>query len=436
MSRDETKIDRAWRKIFARAGIPAKLKKHGFFNIAAHELKELSDGHEPRLLAKIDFSRSRPKVFVEEQVNVLPLNRGSYVIFQDLENASFYQLPARETIDTPKKYLSKKSLLDFDTLKKNPGLCESESEALEVAFISSLLSTFCETDNLTLTRRGRFGTDRFRLLLPAKTRKSFEVDRAQIEVDAIYENEDTVVVVEAKRCLCTDINTRQLFFPYQWVKARTRKKVKTVLLCYENGLFRLTEFKFGSSFCDVVATKQEFHLIDEDYHSDLNFDVLLRHWPSPTESSKPFPQADTMDKVISVFYAMVQGTTDNEELSRLFDFDVRQSNYHKAAVEYLGLMDGGEISNDGRQLLSEQHRVNRTEVIFKCMIGRSVFREAIVLLKAKGFAIQEMSIPEIVEIISKHRQDISGTTLPRRAQTVRSWLSWLLENMTRSAGKS
>jgi len=431
LSSDETKIDKAWRKIFAGAQLSSKLNQHGFFTISANELKKLSGGYEPRLLAKIDFSRSRPKVFIEEEVNVLPLNRGSYVVFRDYENVSFYHLPRREAIDSPKKYLSQRSLSDFDLLKKHSGLCESEAEALEVAFISSLLSTFCETDNLILTRRGRFGTGKFPLKLPVETSEVLAVDRAQIEVDAIYENQHTVVIVEAKRCLCVDINTRQLFFPYQWVKSRTKKTVKTVLLCYENGLFRLTELKFGNRFCDVAAVKQDFHLIDEDYQSELNFDVLLRYSPSPTEPETSFPQADTMDKVIGVFFAMVQGTTDSDELARLFDFDVRQSNYHKSAVEYLGLFDDGHITRTGLHLLKEQHRVKRTEIIFKCMMARIACREVFLLLKSRGFSIDDVSIADIEKIILKRRKDITGSTLTRRARTIRAWFKWLLANMAR-----
>ena len=47
---------KSWENIFDRYNLSAKIKKQGFVDISADELKAV-DGKEPRLLTKIDFKK-------------------------------------------------------------------------------------------------------------------------------------------------------------------------------------------------------------------------------------------------------------------------------------------------------------------------------------------------------------------------------------------
>ena len=70
--------DWGWLRILA-SGYGEELEEKGYFYLTAKELKELS-GREPRLMAKHDFSTSRPWIFKELGLGILPVSRSEYFI--------------------------------------------------------------------------------------------------------------------------------------------------------------------------------------------------------------------------------------------------------------------------------------------------------------------------------------------------------------------
>lgn len=72
MSRDSLN-DQAWEKLFQEYGILEKIKQRGFFNISADQIKK---EREPRLMVKFDHSVSRPKIFCDNRLSILPITRG------------------------------------------------------------------------------------------------------------------------------------------------------------------------------------------------------------------------------------------------------------------------------------------------------------------------------------------------------------------------
>ena len=69
----------------------------------------------------------------------------------------------------------------------------------------------------------------------------------QTEVDAGYEGEDTVVLIEAKNTKVKDIIIRQLYYPYRTVGGITRRKDTTVLLFeFNEGMYHLWQFEFDN----------------------------------------------------------------------------------------------------------------------------------------------------------------------------------------------
>lgn len=424
------KDDDAWQKICDRTDLLQQVKKHGFFLVSAKTLQQISDERQPRLMAKFDFDHQRPAVFKKLKLNILPLKRGEYVVFHDPDNDCYFDLPQEYNSREPKPYCPAISLKDLDTLGRE--LCSTESDALELAALSSLLSTFCSTKNLTLTKRGRFGSSSFEMQLPG-CKSRVLVASSQIEVDGIYESSEVVALVEAKIGFHQNFNIRQLYYPYKWLCEKTKKRIVPILLCYSAGEFQLTEFSFGAEFGQIEKKRQEYFVIQEDsvvlVRGDLG--TVARYRPSPEEDlGTPFPQADDMDKVVDVVRLAQREICDDQRLVDILGFVHRQAGYYRNAARYLGFTDGAsQLTVVGAKLLSLRHRLDRTELIMNRMFTRPVLREAIMLLIKRDYSPTAIQLFEIEALIEKWRPgEYSDETLKRRALTVRNWLKWLVAN--------
>lgn len=71
--------DLAWEQVFSTLPVLQEVKKVGYFDISASDLKAAAN-REPRHLAKIDHESNRPTVFVENNLNVLAISNSSYRI--------------------------------------------------------------------------------------------------------------------------------------------------------------------------------------------------------------------------------------------------------------------------------------------------------------------------------------------------------------------
>ena len=69
--------DSAWEKLFDKYDILNEVARNGQFIISAGQIKEF---REPRLMTKFDHKVNLPKVFTNNQLAILPITRGDYVI--------------------------------------------------------------------------------------------------------------------------------------------------------------------------------------------------------------------------------------------------------------------------------------------------------------------------------------------------------------------
>jgi hypothetical protein len=85
---------------------------------------------------------------------------------------------------------------------------------LEYAKSCGLLEKLTSTNNLFLTFTGRRATPRFNLIVNSI---SIDVNRAQIEVDAIFEsqNSEQTFLFEAKVGTPSSFRIQQLYYPYR-----------------------------------------------------------------------------------------------------------------------------------------------------------------------------------------------------------------------------
>lgn len=421
------KNDDAWQRVCAETNLLEEIKVNGYFYLSSKTLTQI---REARLMVKFDFKEQRPSMFREHRLNILPLKRGNYVIFPDPKNVCYYTFKndGYETHE-PKPYWPKVNLTQLDTLTKE--LCTTESDALELAALSSLLSTFCKTSNLKLTTRGRRGSSTFNIQLPVG-KAQIEVASSQIEVDGIYESDDTVALVEAKMYFHKDFHKRQLFYPFRWLKEKTKKRIVPLLLCYSGGVYQLTEFEIGDQLENFKLIRQEYFVIQSEQQTQPhNLEVFARYKPTPKEDfGTPFPQADDMDKVIDIVRLAQRGVNGKDKLVELLGFVERQADYYTAAARYLGFTDkDGNLTAIGIDLMKRRFRLDRTELIVARMLDRPALRQAIKLLIVKGYDPKKVLLADLEELIREARPgEYADDTYARRARTVRNWLGWLVAN--------
>lgn len=69
--------DKAWEALFKKYDILQQIESDGKFIISASQIKEY---REPRLMAKFDHNINLPQIFAKNNLAILPISRGDYVI--------------------------------------------------------------------------------------------------------------------------------------------------------------------------------------------------------------------------------------------------------------------------------------------------------------------------------------------------------------------
>lgn len=229
--------DIAWEKIFK----DYKIKNHDFdkkpFLITSDEIKisckNFVEGGvtEPRLLCKQDTRESRPQVFKELGLFILPTKNKHYAI---LRGEGYIDIP--DILSVPKVHKSKVTF-ELETTK----IGNSEMQHLDHAYASSVIRTFMQDPSLVLTIRGRKYTPEF----------SFKVNdyklttkSVQTEVDAGYEGKESIILVEAKNSTSSNQIIRQLYYPFRQWSENSNKKVYTLFFEKRGELYYLWQFEF------------------------------------------------------------------------------------------------------------------------------------------------------------------------------------------------
>lgn len=244
----------AWQKIFEDLNLFEYDFKEEPKKINASVIKECTKGFkktsekETRIICKQDTRESRPQVFKERDLFILPTRNGEYVIVQ---GEGYIDIP--EIHETFEIYKSK---LDFELLTSRVG--NSEMQHLDFAYASSLIRTFFKDDSLVLTIRGRKYTPKFSFFID---KQEIMVESVQTEVDAGFEGRDKIVLIEAKNSNQSNVIIRQLFYPFkQWSYYAQEKKVFPVFFCKEGSFFKIWQFEFKDpnnyNSIELVQSKQ------------------------------------------------------------------------------------------------------------------------------------------------------------------------------------
>jgi hypothetical protein len=427
-----TQNDEAWEKIFERLPLLLEIERQGFIYISADGIKEASDKREPRLLAKQDTKSSRPEIFRQNKLSILPVENGKYIIFRDESVKTYFPLEKILAEVPAEKYQPTKDYRDYQSLDVRN--LSSESQAIDFANLVSLLKTFTNEKELNLTIRGRQRSEKFHITIPGTHHKA-DVDGVQIEVDAGFESPNKIYIFEAKLGGVEDFNIRQLYYPFKDWSCRSTKDIIPLFFVYTNGLFYILQFEFGEEYGELRCVKSKCFTVNEPVKQPVDLKQLLAESRIEPEPDVPYPQANDLDKVIDIitnFHSA--GLTNKPAIAEFFDFDERQGDYYANAGYYLGLLKRipdsteFELTREGGFIAKSENRSRRNLLLLKQMLKRPSFNEIISLFESTNRVLSSLNVDVLAPIIQRH-VDLNETTAMRRASTVMSWLRWMIAGM-------
>ncbi len=330
-----TANDTAWEQYLTCRGLLLDGRPH---RVQAEDLRRVTN-REPRLLAKFDTPEELPRCFREAGYVLLPVRHGEYLLCRD---DPFCSLPD----DVPA--LDECSALPFplDTAARGQG----EPPYIDHAFNTRLLHRFTGCRELFLTVRGRERCGQFSFTFGGET---VHVDGVQIEIDAGYEGERDLVLLEAKIGQPRHLNVRQLYYPWRHYRALTHKTVRPVVLSYDMATTRYHFWELTFATTEDPTTWQILRQAAYRLHDAENrrLDELLdAAWQTRLEL---VPQADDLNKLVAVLEYIDTGLVTSGALADAMGFDERQARYYREAAVYLGLLEptGLQPTANGRWLL-------------------------------------------------------------------------------------
>lgn len=424
-----TENDRAWYRFFENRDFFEVLTSNKEIIVSSTDLKKYG-GREPRLMAKIDTREELPSIFKKFNISLLPIQNKQYLLFIDDSKNLFYDFPILKTPVITK--FPNATISNLETLQERH--ISSESKALDFAYIASILKTFTGEDNLWLTIRGRQYSSNFDLIIPALNRTQ-TISSTQIEVDAGYESNDAIYLIEAKMGNRTNFNVRQLLFPYLNWSSKTKKQVVPVFFTFSNGVYTLHEFKFSNILGDTSILRTSSYALADSKITLQNLMDIFKQCPKSEiyNPQVPFPQANDINKVIDTVTVIDQGINSKVELASHFEFDPRQADYYANAALFLGFIkrgdEGFELTKIGTELTQETSRAQRVLKIFNRMSKIQVLRPVIQQFLSNGMDEQAIDYNAFIKNLEKY-YSLRNTTPRRRISTVKTWLIWIKEGLS------
>lgn len=402
--------DTAWESLFDKYHILAEIEQNGQFIISANQIKEF---REPRLMTKFDHKINLPNIFTSNNLSILPITRGNYVI------SSF---SAYKEFDEPSQDVQKISIpAHIQSLM--PQFLVSEAIALNCANACGILNDFLEDDELVSTVSGRMSSGSFEFSInTALGTKNITVSNSQIEIDAAYEGIHYLSLFEAKRDLSDDFLIRQLYYPFRVWSERVTKTVKSIFLIFSNGMFNLYQYQFEDpqNYNSLKLVKQKnYVIVTEICLADI--ENLLRTVPLVQEPDISFPQADRMSRIVNLIELLNEKPMTKQDITSEYAFDERQTNYYTDAGRYLGLIDkthdeDGNIlfhlSTCGHRIMSLEYKERQLALVTQILMHK-VFNETLKLHLQYGEMPDKQTIIQIMKRSNLYHVESDSTYLRR-----------------------
>lgn len=417
MARCKTNAD-GWRALFVELDLSSRLTETGRADVTATQIKTIS-GREPRLMSKFDTRDARPAALKESNTTILPTANGYYALVAGDGYANVPGIEAITSFHWPKA----------DTLQTLPTGFQSESQVIDAVHASGLLSRFVNDSDTVLTVRGRLRSPAFSFSFRGPGRvHSLDVEGVQVEVDAGYEGDAAVYLIEAKLGERDDFHVRQLYYPYRmWRKRGVTKPLVPIFLTYANGVISLAEYGFRdeNEYGSIELIRSEnFSFETHPVHLSLG-EVVARTKSLPSEPEElPFPQADDIRKVRDTIDIIASGCDTRDTLAEYWTIDKRQGDYYANAAAFIGYIvrDGHtwKITEEGAFYLALPNSQRNIHLAQAILVHPVFYMTANAYLEKGLLPARD----EIAEIIQKYTM-LSGSTPARRAGTVASWVGFI-----------
>ena len=439
-AKKKRKIDITWTKLNDKYHILDAIKDKGYFIISA---KQIGEFQEARLAVKFDYSDARPELFVKNNLSILPITRGDYYISHINAYHNFESATSDITYLRPPEHIR-----SLDVISIN-----SESKALNMAYISGILADFLEDERLLPTVSGSMSSESFvfyaNVVSEAVTDEdsavtdedsAVTVENSQIEIDAAYEGVKSLALMEAKRDLTDNFLIRQLYYPFRtWQQKMAEKPVRPVFLIYSNSIFYLYEYRFNDlqHYNSLELVKHKRYCLEDTHISVEDVQKILKKLRFNKEPNIQFPQANSFERVINICELLYINDVEKNFITEEYSFDVRQSSYYLDAARYLGLveksldLDGHDcytLTKLGKSLFSMSYKQRQLKLIETILSYKSFY------LTYEAYR-NNNEMPSKAEIVSYIRQagvvdpktglPYSDSTNKRRASTVSAWVRWI-----------
>ncbi len=436
--KNKISADEAWRLLFEKYDIVNKVAKDNIFHIKASQIKEFK---EPRLMSKWDSSDQLPSILKMNKINILPDSRSSYILGDFLLYEDIPELNEHVT------KMTSIEIPDYETIDINN--ITSEANAINILVISRILDDFLDTEENVSTFNGRMGTGVFEFKVDThrKKKQHIIVNNAQCEIDGGFENDDSVIIMEAKNVLHKDFHIRQLYYPYRLWSSKVNKPIRLIFSIYSNKIYRLFEYEFEDiydyssiklvksknySLQDTEITLQD--LIEVRKKNNVIYDDNQNIGDKP-----PFIQANSFERVISLLENMYDNPMNDEEIADLMHFgsnvsngkpNYRQSQYYYNAGKYLGLFEKirteenevkATLTKLGRKIYKMQYKESQLKLV-SLMLEHQIFSSMFdYVITSNG----ELPESDLVQQKMREFNVCNNPQIARRATSVRSWTKWM-----------
>jgi hypothetical protein len=369
-------------------------------------------------MAKMDRIESLPRVFRDNNLFLLPVSRKEYAI---VKGEGYHKLePITET-----KPITHSTQLH---ISKSFMKAESEGVLLEYANSCGLLEKVTGTQNLIQTFRGRTTTPNFSFELDGS---QLTVNRAQIEIDAGFENAEEIILFEAKIGVPSSFGIRQLYYPFR-TAYQGKKTVRNFIFCLKREgekksyLFWEYEFHPYASFNSIKLVQSQHYQVKTAERVSVKEYQNVR----PVKNKEEIPQADDVNEISEFPLRVSEGYDTADKIKHTFGFVNRQSSYYKHASEILGLVSKDKewkyrLTDRGEEFLRLPSR-QKSQYLCKLLLEFPIVNQ--VFLDISIDASKVVGRRHIVKLLKKNSH-LTGSTLGRRAQTIISWFKWIRNNL-------
>jgi hypothetical protein len=378
--------------------------------VKARDVKRIT-GEEPRIMAFMNTEDDLPTIFRRHGVFVVPISRQEYAIIHGKGFEEVRQIAGSATIHA--------TTFAFPV---SVSQSQGESRYLDYAYSTGLISKFTKRKQLIMGHRGRRTTS-FAFRVDGSPQLS--VKGAQIEVDGSFEDEQQLIIAEAKIRVPNSFNIRQLYYPFKTFEHNDRDKtVRCLFLAYEPVFaeYHLFEYEFADP-----ADYETINLVNAEKFKISATPDPLSTFAGQADPSKGAVQADDVSKIMKLPFIIRDGVNNARKVARYFAFDKRQSSYYRDAAQKLGLVElrGSTyvLTSTGEKYVNLPEEV-RTKFFLKLLLEWPI-PNTIIHKLASGYAV---SRTEIESMVNEYDRRISRSTVPRRAQSIIAWFRWIQDN--------